>query len=232
MEPTEGTPVYRALRERIESFALLPGESLSERGLEPVLGASRTPIRAALVRLQNDGLTRQGARGWAVAPIDISEVRQALEYREAVEAAGVRLACERADPDALERARTALESGGDSDPAAQVRAGAEFHTALVAAGGNTFLTEGVSRSLTLLTRVRRLEVRTEASRTQARAEHADLLEAVVRRDAGLAVERAVAHVRGTRDRLVEFLTAQRRPLRGSGMAIVESGLSAEAAAGA
>lgn len=231
MDSAEGTAVYRRLREQIESFALLPGESLSERGLEPMLGASRTPIRAALVRLQNDGLTRRGTRGWTVAPIDISEVRAVLEYREAVEAAGIRLACERADEAALERIRRAFENRGDVDPASQVRAGTEFHAALVDAGGNAFLTEGVARALTLLRRVRRLEVRTEASREQARVEHAEMLDAVLRRDAELAAARAVAHVRGTRDRLVEFLFSQRQSLRGSGMAVVESDPTSGAAAG-
>jgi hypothetical protein len=33
------------------SLELMPGERLSERGLEPLTGASRTPVRAALTRL-------------------------------------------------------------------------------------------------------------------------------------------------------------------------------------
>ena len=71
---------YAVLRDAVMSFELLPGERLSERGLEPRIGASRTPIRAALVRLENEGLTRRDGRGWQVAPIDLTEVRAVYSW--------------------------------------------------------------------------------------------------------------------------------------------------------
>ena len=95
--PAEPTP-YTVLRSAILALELMPGEGLSERGLESMLNASRTPIRAALMRLANEGLTQRSGRGWQVSPIDLAEVRAVMEYREALVSAAVRLAVARAPP--------------------------------------------------------------------------------------------------------------------------------------
>ncbi|WP_291036531.1 GntR family transcriptional regulator [Herbiconiux sp.] len=106
---------YEALRSAILTLELLPGEGLSERGLEERLSASRTPIRAALMRLENEGLTQRAGRGWQVTPIDLAEVRAVMEFREVVEAAVVGLAVQRAADDELAALRLLAEGpvGGD-----------------------------------------------------------------------------------------------------------------------
>src|ERR1700712_1569252 len=48
--------LYGRIRAAILSLELAPGQRLSERGLEPAFGASRTPIPAALMRLEPEGL--------------------------------------------------------------------------------------------------------------------------------------------------------------------------------
>ncbi len=103
---------YDRLRAAILSLEFVPGERLSERGLESVLGASRTPIRAALMRLENEGLTQRAGRGWQVSPIDLAEVRAVMEYREALEVAAVTLAVERATDEEL----AALRALADDPP--------------------------------------------------------------------------------------------------------------------
>src|SRR5271170_4028810 len=79
VSPVNEDNAYERLRRAILSLDLVPGERLSERGLESVLGTSRTPIRVALMRLENDGLTQRSGRGWQVAPIDVAEVRAVME---------------------------------------------------------------------------------------------------------------------------------------------------------
>ncbi|HEY0247615.1 MAG TPA: GntR family transcriptional regulator [Gryllotalpicola sp.] len=224
MAAIAGDNAYEGLRTAILGFELLPGERLSERGLETLLGASRTPIRAALVRLEAEGLTQRAGRGWRVAPIDLAEVRAVMEYREALETAAVRLAVERADDDrlALLRARVEAQNGQEDDTATGVRDGADFHVALSRLSGNPFLAEGMGSVLTRLLRARWLSVTTPESRERIRAEHLAILDAVAARDAARAVELVTAHSHGTRDRLLVELTAERRRLRGSGYAIVES----------
>jgi DNA-binding GntR family transcriptional regulator len=234
-DPTDLTRdggAYSALRTAILSFELAPGERLSERGLEAVAGGSRTPVRAALMRLAADGLVQRAGRGWQVAPIDLAEVRAVMEYRGALETAAVRLAVERAGADELEALRLLADAHTDAaaDADATTDAGGEsslqdgtdFHVALAGLSRNPFLAEGMSQVLTRLLRVRWLSASTPASRELARAEHLEIVASVTARDAATAVALVTAHSRGTRDRLLGFLADERRRLRGSGIAVIES----------
>lgn len=214
---------YERLRAAILSLDLLPGERLSERGLESMLGASRTPIRAALMRLENEGLTLRDARTWRVTPIDLSEIRALMEYREALETAVVALAVDRAEDADLESLDAIVRAGGEHDDAdAVLRDGSDFHVALARLSRNPFLVDAIAGTLLRLSRTRWLEVRSAASRAQAAAEHREIVTAVAARDAERARTLVVAHARGTRDRLLASLSEDRLRLRGRGLSIVES----------
>jgi DNA-binding GntR family transcriptional regulator len=217
---------YEILRAAILGFELVPGEKLSERGLEELLGASRTPIRAALVRLENEGLTGRVGRGWRVTPIDLTEVRAVAEYRLAVETAAVALAVERAGEQELRAVRALVEESRDEeedgDERSGLREGADFHVALARLSRNRFLAEAVDGALVRLARTRWLEVRSAESRAGARAEHLAIVDAVLARDAPTAVDLVTAHGRGTADRLLAHLSDERRRLRGRGSSIVET----------
>jgi DNA-binding GntR family transcriptional regulator len=214
---------YGRLRTAILILELIPGERVSERGLQSLLGASRTPIRAALMRLENEGLTQREGRGWRVTPIDLAEVRAVMEYREALEVAAVGLAVERADDEELATLRALAEAHrGCDDEETGLRDFTDFHLALAHLSRNQFLVDGMEGALTRLSRIRWLGVRTPQSRSNARDEHLDIVAAIKARTAGQAVALTVEHNRGTRDRLLACLTEERRRLRGRGLAIIES----------
>jgi len=214
---------YGRLRTAILSLELVPGERISERSLESMLGASRTPIRAALMRLENEGLTQREGRGWKVTPIDLAEVRAIMEYREAVEVAAVRLAVERAGDEELAALRALSEAHrGRDDEETGLRDFSDFHLALARLSRNHFLADGMDGALTRLSRTRWLGVRTPQSRSDARDEHLEIVAAIRARDADRAVALTVAHNRDTGDRLLGYLTEERRRLRGRGFSIIES----------
>ncbi|WBU38778.1 GntR family transcriptional regulator [Homoserinibacter sp. YIM 151385] len=214
------------LRRAILGLELAPGERLSERGLETRLGASRTPIRAALMRLEGEGLTRRAGRSWEVTPIDLAELRAVLEHREALERATARLAAERAEDAALDALEAIADAHRDRDEEElDLRDGADFHLALAGLSGNRFLVDGVAGDLTRLMRTRWLEVRSAASRAHARDEHRELVAALRRRDGAAAEALAAAHIRGTRDRLLTALAEERRRIRGRGISIVDGDAS-------
>lgn len=221
MPQSDDRAAYSTLRAAILSFDLLPGEALSERGLEPLTGASRTPVRAALMRLENEGLVRRDGRAWRVSPIDVAEVRAVLEFRATVEAGAVALVVERADGEGIAALRAFVSHPDEDGPEAGLRDGGDFHVALARLSGNPFFASAMDDAMTRLSRTRWLEVRTEQSRAQARAEHLAILDAVAARDAPRAVALVSAHSAGTRDRLVGFLEEERRRLRGRGMAVVD-----------
>jgi DNA-binding GntR family transcriptional regulator len=217
--------VYARLRQGILSLELTPGGKLTERGLEARFGVSRTPARAALVRLETEGLVQRLDRGWRVAPIDVAQIRDLAEFRETVESAGVRLAAERATTDDIAAVGVLLDSARPEDAVGEedvVRAGGDFHSALARLSGNRFFADAVAASMTRMARTRWLEVRTFASREQAWAEHRAVLDAVARHDAQEASALIVAHVRGTHERLLAVLGEQHQALRARGMSVIDA----------
>jgi DNA-binding GntR family transcriptional regulator len=210
--------LHTRLRDAILSLELAPGQSLSERGLEPTFGGSRTPIRAALMRLEAEGLVRRDGRGWLVAPIDLDELAALAEYREILETAIVRLAVERAsDTDLVALAELVEAPGGESSPDDSVGTGTSFHRELAVLSANEFLVTALQGTLTRLYRTRWLEVRSPASRERARREHRNIVGALRAHDSVGAELAIVAHLRGTRERLLQSLAVNRQQLRARGI---------------
>ncbi|WP_045737732.1 GntR family transcriptional regulator [Xanthomonas sp. MUS 060] len=104
------TRVLLALRELILSGDLAASERLSEVALVERLGASRTPVRAALQRLAEEGLVHAlPGGGYAVQAFGERDVDDAIELRGTLEGLAARLAAERgADPALLAQAQAVL----------------------------------------------------------------------------------------------------------------------------
>jgi DNA-binding GntR family transcriptional regulator len=84
--PEVGLDVYRRLREGIIAGRFQPNERLVEANLSKMLSAGRTAVRAALVRLDQEGLvTREHNRGARVRLVSDLEALQIEEVRAALE---------------------------------------------------------------------------------------------------------------------------------------------------
>ena len=228
MATVDGGPVYALLRREILTLRLVPGERVSERSLEPLLGASRTPIRAALMRLEAEGLVQRSERAWRVAPIDLAQVRAIIEYREAIETAAVAHAIARASQADVARLREIAASVPGDDEERFLADGTDFHLGLALLSGNPFLAEGMASALTRLIRARWLAARSGPSPERVRDEHEEIVAAIEARDAGAAAALVVAHARETGERLTEYLREEQRRLRGRGFTIVDAPADAPA----
>ena len=157
--------IYDQLRQMILSLDLAPGERLTERWLESRFAGSRTPIRAALARLEGEDLVRRDGRNWLVAPIDLSEMAALSEYREPLETTAVMLACARANEADLAVIEAMLDSCHAGAPREEWhRVGTDFHVALARLSGNPFILKAIQSVMARLSRARWLEVWTEPSR--------------------------------------------------------------------
>lgn len=98
------------LREMILAGELPGGERIAELAIVEKLGVSRTPIRAALMRLEQEGLLQALPNGgFAVRTFSERDVSDAIELRGTVEGLAARLAAERGAPAAaLAEARGCL----------------------------------------------------------------------------------------------------------------------------
>ena len=95
-EPSQTVRVQLRLRELILGGELKPGARIAELTLVERLGASRTPIRMALVRLQEEGLLEALPHGgFAVKDFSESDIHDAIELRGTLEGLCARLAAER-----------------------------------------------------------------------------------------------------------------------------------------
>lgn len=219
--------LYERLRVAILDLDLAPGMRLTERWLETEFNASRTPVRAALARLEGEGLAARNGRGWVVSPIDLGELESLAEFRETIEASVVRLAIERATDAELSALEGQLRSSSTQARALDGDAvGPDFHVELARLSGNPFLLSSVEGIMTRLSRTRWLEVRTLSGDEQAGSEHADILHALLARDADAAVAAAIAHIRSTSNRVAESLQTNRKGFTARGMSIVGSGARA------
>ncbi|MEY2685637.1 MAG: hypothetical protein RJA09_2782 [Pseudomonadota bacterium] len=90
------------LREWILSGALPGGERIAELAIVERLGVSRTPIRAALMRLEQEGLLEAlPGGGYAVRSFSERDITDAIEMRGTLEGLLARLAAERGAPEHL-----------------------------------------------------------------------------------------------------------------------------------
>lgn len=138
---------YREVKELILSGELPGGELISEGEIATRMGFSRTPVREAFLRLEAEGWMRlYPKRGALIVPVAEGEAQHVLDARLLVEVHAVeavasnpraREALVAALRESLAQQRESVASGGD---AAQFSAlDADFHRALVRAGGNPLL---------------------------------------------------------------------------------------------
>ena len=94
--------VYESLRSDILTCRLAPGDDMREQELAERYAVSRQPVREALLRLEREHLvTVQPRQGYRVNPISLSDARDLLRFRLALEPACVGEAIENATPDVL-----------------------------------------------------------------------------------------------------------------------------------
>ena len=129
------------LRALILEGELAPGERVTELALVERLGVSRTPVRAAMLALQDEGLLEPlPGGGIAVKAFSEAEIRDAIEVRGTLEGLAARLAAERGvAPSLLAQAAQvlaridtllALPSFNDSAFSGYVEENARFHELL------------------------------------------------------------------------------------------------------
>jgi DNA-binding GntR family transcriptional regulator len=102
---------YRAIREWILDGTLEAGQDLRESDLGERIGVSRTPVRAALSRLEAEGLVvYERYRRYTVASLTLEEIDKIFELRVVLEGLAARRAATRIAPEALRELR-ALNAG-------------------------------------------------------------------------------------------------------------------------
>ncbi len=193
--------VYEQLKRDVAEFRLVPGDRFTENEVSERLGVSRTPVRQALFRLQQEGVVEVLFRsGWRVLPFDFERFDQLYDLRMVLETAAVRRVC--AGGPGIDQALLAqlaavwlVPPEQRSTDAAQVAAWDEaFHCALVQAAGNAEMAR-VHREVTERIRIiRRLDFTQQMRIADTYEEHAKILRAVTRKRGDQAALLLTAHI--------------------------------------
>lgn len=197
--------VYERLKRDVAEFRLLPGDRLTEHAVSERLGVSRTPVRQALTRLQQEGCVELIYRsGWRVLPFDFDKFEQLYDLRMVLETTAAHRLCEDPRQGAQANQRALLEglSALWLLPAAQRSADAvqvsqwdeAFHCTLVQAAGNAEMAR-VHRDVTERIRIiRRLDFTQQARIDATYDEHAKILQAIHERRGAQAAMLLRAHI--------------------------------------
>ncbi len=200
------------------------GERLSEVPLAERLGISRTPVRAALARLEEEGLLEKSPTGGYVArAFSIDEVIDAIELRGVLEGTAARLAAERGvDPRKLGQITRVLEAIDEvvvDDPGQRhferyVELNAEFHRQLASLAGSETVRREIERATRLpfaspssfLERQEEIPAFRKAI-GHAQAQHHAMIEAIELREGARAEAVAREHARMARRNLEYVLNS-------------------------
>ena len=147
--------VLMQLRDLILRGEFEPGQRLAEQQLAERLGASRTPVRSALVTLEQEGLVQANdTGGYGVRQFTASEVADAIAVRGHLEGMAARLVAEHGVPRKLQADLQACLAEGDrllaANPltmqsyAAYAVMNDRFHALVLEASGNRALQRAVA----------------------------------------------------------------------------------------
>jgi GntR family transcriptional regulator, rspAB operon transcriptional repressor len=214
MPIAQGLPdrIYSALKHRILTCSLAPGQRLLEKDLSLELGVSRTPLREALNRLALENLVfLTPYRGYAVTPVHLDDICNLSELRLIVESEASALAAERATPEEIEQlailAPLDYRPGDRATYIKYLRANSAFHQALVRCTHNKRL---VSVAATVLDQIQRplyLGLDAGLQPDVATAEHLELVAAIRARNPAQARQLAAEQIRRAESRIVAVVSA-------------------------
>ena len=205
--------VYRALKRDIIHGVYLPGEALSEKDLTDRYKGSRTPVREAAVRLQNERLLRiVPNRGYFVSPITLQALNDIYEFRTAVECAAAELAAAKGAPPELFKKLAQLAEASCTPEDRKscmsfIEADTAFHVGIARLARNQMLVQAVSEARDQMERIMYAALDIHYYGEVPGREHRDILQAIQDRDPERARQRMHAHIVQSKDKVLGVTNA-------------------------
>lgn len=204
--------VFEALKDAILLQKLHPGERLIELELADELGVSRTPVREAIRRLEQEGLVVMLPRkGAYVAGISLKDIHEVYEIRAALEALALELAAKYITAEELEELKRQVHEEEVMTEANRLNEiifiDSSFHDLIYQYARNSRLTQFVEILQEQFKRFRSLPLGNSARSNTALEEHQQIVEALACHDSTLAARLAREHIANAENALISALTA-------------------------
>ena len=193
--------VYEQLKRDVANFKLVPGDRFTETEISERLGVSRTPVRQALFRMQQEGFVEVLFRsGWRVLPLDFNQFEELYDLRLVLETTAAHRLCEqglkvnRGLLDALAEIWLISPEQRSSDAAQVSQWDEAFHCALVASAGNAEIARVHGDVTDRIRVIRRLDFTKQPRIDATYEEHAKILNAIQRQRGDEAAMLLRAHI--------------------------------------
>jgi len=183
---------YRELKRLLLDNDLRPGALLLEQEVATLLGMSRTPARAAMIRLAEEGFLEIRPRhGMRVLPVSAADMREIYDILTGLESEAADLVARRGLTDAqlqtLRKAVTRMDRAlAKDDLRSWAIADEDFHRTLIDACGNKRLQTLIFQYWDQAHRARLATLQLRPKPTSSNADHMALVNAIAAKDPGLA----------------------------------------------
>ncbi len=202
---------YREVKQMVLDNRVHGGEYLLEEELAKAVGMSRTPLREALVQLQNDGLIDiVPRRGIRIVPLTVEDIREVHDLMQWLESQAAYALATR--PDRAERVKALRQIVAQmrrllvaGDITGWAKANDRFHMELVASAGNGRLERICENLLDQSQRVRMFTLRMRKPPTRTNEAHTGMLRAIEEGDGEKAVAIQIANKKAWLAELEEII---------------------------
>lgn len=197
--------IYEHLKQKILCGDIEPGERLMQIQVAETLKISRTPVREAICRLEQDGLVERLPQGGViVSPVDRRTIKEVFGIRGVLEAYAVGLACDRIMPEEISMLRKLMdqamqmlnskEINRETKLKGMFELNCRFHDTIYQATGNSYLLNLIRDLRDIVRRLRYLGLRADHTWTQVWEEHGQLINLLELRDKESAIELIKKHL--------------------------------------
>ncbi len=202
------TSVYQQLRAAILSCSLRPGMQIQERQLAELFQVSKSPIRDALLKLEEQNLIEVMPRkGYRVKRISLTDARELYEMRQILERECIVRLIDSATNETLSALDTFRNLPSPIELSNWIEYNSAFHAFIAANCGNSRLARSAFEAIELYERLTYVSVTSsdELSLADFVAEHSAIINAIQKRDKRQALALARDHIESSRRRVLETL---------------------------
>ena len=204
--------VFEQLESDILGGKYAAGDIVTEIGLSNEFQVSRTPIREAIRRLEQENLVSESGKGIKILGISYKDLSDIYEIRMRIEGLAARFAAENITDEDLEKLSEVLdlqEFYTSKQKMNNVKdADSNFHDIIYRCCGSATLTDILGSLHRKIRMQRKSSLENKSRAVDAVKEHREIYEALKRRDADLAEALTVQHIKNAKENLKNILSIQ------------------------
>ncbi len=210
--------IYERTREKILNGTFKPGQRVHELDVAESAQTSRTPVREAFRRLEQDGLVERVPRGGVrVIRMDWETIKDLYELRTVLEMHAIELACQRISLEEIITLKRTKAQAMELLNAKEIKKedllnhflelNTEFHDTIYQSTGSHFLINIINKLRGIMMAMRSVSLQAEQGPNNAWEDHCKLIQHLENRDAAAARELIQKHIQNA---AVEALSVMKK----------------------